>query len=285
MGLLDKKEIKLLRSLQPLGGDGGSGAGGWVTAYEVDFTTLPAQTLATDGDVAILNNVVPSSGTTTFVKAGSAGETHPTAIVPGVGNGLIFQPEIGGGPSLTLASVISSLLPQDDQLWSTAVRIWISVTQSNAVGTEGTFGAELFDISSSSGYVISDAGGTFTAEVLGSSPDWVFPNERTLASPAPTGFNVYMFEVDGLDSGILKTHLGTMVGGAFPSAPSEQSSLWPLTNIVGNLSTADASFQWIDPTAGTPYALENLAMILAAEGNGQTGFKLGIGRLRVDYKI
>ena len=61
------------------------GGNGWTTVLDIDFTSLPNQTLGTDGDVTIDGM--------TWMKEGSSLESAHAAIVNGVG--LVFQPSYG----------------------------------------------------------------------------------------------------------------------------------------------------------------------------------------------
>ena len=92
-------------------GSGGTGSGGWTTAFDIDFTTQTGQTFTSDGNYTIAGVL--------FTKINSANESTHAALVNGTG--ITFVPasasSYSGGtrtlPALTvnLSSVISSLGP------------------------------------------------------------------------------------------------------------------------------------------------------------------------------
>jgi hypothetical protein len=254
-------------------------AGGWHTAYDVDFTTLPAQTIAVDGPVAIPNNVVPSTGSTTWLKGASAGEAIPLAIIPGPGEGLIFQPT----NSPNLSTPLYALIPPQARLWTTQLRLYIYTTQTNS--TTGAFVVEAIDATTIQLYGSETIAANITLLVIGGSVSYEFEFTDSLANP--TDVNVSVLEIDGFKSAVLSNYYGNMQPGDV--WPTDQQ-ISPFMNILGNLSTADASFVWGDPSVpgpGTSDALDinNIQLLVGVEAIGQVGFKYGVGRLRLDYKL
>lgn len=67
----------------PTRAGGGASTGAWVTAYDVDFTALPVQSLATDGTYVV--------GGVTWTKGNSAAEAAAMVI----NDGLTITPTAG----------------------------------------------------------------------------------------------------------------------------------------------------------------------------------------------
>ena len=118
------------------------GGNGWTTVLDIDFTSLPNQTLGTDGPVTIDGMF--------WTKNGSSNESAPTSIVNGIG--LIWQPSYGSNyienvhsgytppyPLPYLYLPLESLIPTLSV--DTQIRLYLSIGQETLPIVPATSGS------------------------------------------------------------------------------------------------------------------------------------------------
>jgi len=259
----------------------------WVTAVDIDWTSLPAQTLAADGVYPIPNGATDGVTPISFIKTGSVFEAAPMAIVPGAGQGLIVQPDDGGfGP--LLFTPLYSLVPVIVAKWSTRFRVWLFQTQNNANSDLGTAFREILfaDFSSGDGPFQVLQGWVGGAGMLsGYKADGgttIVANGLAAPGDAETGpVSCQVFEADLLSSAV--TNYVAQSNSVEPDGAD--IGLVPFLGLVPTGLSGASQQTWGDPTgAGSALTFENVSFALGVTGSGQANFVYGLGRLVIQYK-
>lgn len=246
-------------------GQAGTSAG-WVTKYEVDFTTQTPQSLATNGPHTIDGK--------TWNKVNSAVEGTPAALtsegvvlIPSEGSDL----DIGNLTAPGLEALVTAF--DSDFEMGMGLRVWlyvttdpndsntfdaIAVTEGLAVGGEGFIGYCAQRIAGSDtekskmGLKIYPAGGTFVSQ-----------------EGAAGGYRVFMLELLSVGLGYVACRRGAFDAG-FPTA----KSLTPAgTRLVENFD-------------GEPLTLEATKIFIgAARPTSSTSYTSKIARLKIQTRI
>jgi hypothetical protein len=259
----------------------------WNTVMDLDFTTLPNQTLTTDGTYTF-NGIV-------WTKVNTAQEYLPMQII--TGQGLKIQPNNAPHagilsnrswpllqvPVLTLASGIGPL---------TRIRVWL---YWSALGTfpggTGDDSGPLISLDNTSTSPNYAWWGRYSNGQSASGPGYYLGRARegdgrtsgTITGPPPTG-NVMVFDFPAGIGG----QLGYLLSGTFASGWPGESALLPMVYEGGISQNVDGGggYQTVGNSIAVQGPLSSFVIAIGSQGSvgysGPSGYYVTFGRVRFD---
>lgn len=248
-------------------GVGGGGGGGleWETAFDIDFATLPDQTLTGDGAHVI--------GGVTFTKSGSAKEAAAMAVINGVG--LRIRPTQWCNWYFTetwprLYFLLSSVIPNFDN--TTRVRVWCYLITANMTDDLDTcvcvFENAIAGDYKRCGWLHRNEGGTTYYEAVDETGGIYYVKK---AASLPVVF--VLDAADGFPALRIANLYGTWAGG------------WPAASALSAFSCRSFDTEPNPRTypAGLAGCANNWRFTLGACSDQATHLVFDVGALKVEY--
>ena len=243
-------------------------SGGWVTALDVAFGSLPAQTLSGSGPFTVAGREWVKS----FFFGGA--EVSAPQIVPG--QGLSVHPDTGASEYLLVN--LASILPAAAQKFSTSLRLWTLMGANDFDSSGG-------DFSQIAGNTQSGSASLAYAGINNWQVRDVVSHGATQSGTAAflvsgTGSSVALTEIPSLDAFGSRLLLGVTANANFPVDVDATYPDGPFLTLAGSL--APPTLEW--PITTTPVFFSDyyVGPGVAAAGAPATGTVI---RFRVDYRI
>lgn len=247
-------------------------SGGWITALDIDFTSLPNASFPTDGTISLAG--------LSWTKGNSAHETTHVQVLNGVG--LQWVPASTSnysGPTRTLPYIwlpLSQVFGSAYYDWNTYIRMYVSVGADNAAANSDNLVVGIDSNSTDCGLLLFRG---FLGSFLRVTPLYNFNSQIQFEDTEKISSTVktMCLETQGLSAGALAFHSywGSSIaaGAQFPTIAAMSLGSWGSQGIFG------------DPN-GRPTSLPTqLGLVIGAQRNGSsTSYVTNVQRVRIDYR-